>query len=73
MSPKSEAKDPRRERLARALRENLKRRKAQIRGRAENAVGTGEQVLVEQAPGKQAAGERDFEDQVSGKVSGQKV
>ncbi|MET0277393.1 MAG: hypothetical protein ABW198_03580 [Pseudorhodoplanes sp.] len=99
MSPKSEAKDPRRERLARALRENLKRRKAQIRGRAENAAGTGEQVPVEQAlveqalveqilveqilvdldlasdeqaSGKQAAGARDFEDQVSGKVSGQK-
>lgn len=35
MKDSSEAKDPRQERLARALRENLKRRKAQIRGRAE--------------------------------------
>jgi hypothetical protein len=30
-------KDPRQERLAQALRENLKRRKAQIRGRAVQA------------------------------------
>jgi hypothetical protein len=28
-------KDPRKERLAKALRDNLKRRKAQMRGRAE--------------------------------------
>jgi hypothetical protein len=34
---KPAAKDPRQERLAQALRENLKRRKAQIRGRAGNA------------------------------------
>jgi hypothetical protein len=34
---KPSAKDPRQERLAQALRENLKRRKAQIRGRAEKA------------------------------------
>ncbi len=39
MTSKPEAKDPRQERLARALRENLKRRKAQMRGRAEKALG----------------------------------
>jgi hypothetical protein len=41
VTDKSETKDPRQERLARALRENLKRRKAQIRGRAEKAAGDG--------------------------------
>jgi hypothetical protein len=34
--------DPRQQRLAAALRDNLKRRKAQIRGRRENGVGTAE-------------------------------
>jgi hypothetical protein len=37
--PKSE-KELREQRLQAALRENLKRRKAQARGRAENAVGS---------------------------------
>lgn len=41
---KAAPKDPRQERLARALRENLKRRKAQIRGRAEKGAGKGDQA-----------------------------
>ena len=44
VTDKTEAKDPRQERLARALRENLKRRKAQIRGRAEKAAVGGDEA-----------------------------
>lgn len=38
MSDKPAANDPRRQRLAEALRENLKRRKAQRRGRADQTA-----------------------------------
>jgi hypothetical protein len=36
--------DPRKERLAKALRDNLKRRKAQMRGRAEENGAVGERI-----------------------------
>ena len=37
MTDNALSKDPRKERLAQALRDNLKRRKAQIRARGENS------------------------------------
>ena len=42
MTTRPTPKDPRKERLAQALRDNLKRRKAQMRSRAENAAADDE-------------------------------
>jgi regulator of protease activity HflC (stomatin/prohibitin superfamily) len=41
---KAEKQAARAARLSKALRENLKRRKAQARGRAEDRAGTGDEV-----------------------------
>ena len=48
----AQTKDPRKERLAQALRENLKRRKAQIRGRAEKRNAASEAVIRVRSPVK---------------------
>ena len=53
MTDNPKSKDPRKERLAQALRDNLKRRKAQIRGRSESSDADDEavsgKVLVQKA------------------------
>jgi hypothetical protein len=52
MTTRPTSKDPRKERLAQALRDNLKRRKAQIRGRAE------EKAADDEAPPGKVSGQK---------------
>ena len=44
--PKAEGKDSRQARLKQALRENLKRRKSQARGRSDEAAASSEQAVA---------------------------
>ena len=61
--PAGKSRDPRQDRLKSALRENLKRRKQQLRGRADRAAPTGDDEAASDqdagAPRPSGQNERD--------------